>query len=306
MRNWSWDMNTLQSVVKHEIDALHWIDKGFANYCIIFFFFFTQYPNFAGIRLLVPSRVGTLFLPYTAALEGERKRSCVSKSNLKWTCTISESALLLRDVDIYLRKSNLEAFTSCCFFYWNMSLQILTVKVNVSAINFQTLLSRSVARASVCEQRAPNESRVQAADPFQPHVLKHSIDQWLHLTPQDRTHFHTSGSELRVVKVQTFCFQRRSLSLAAQVLDLSSPSAPSHRNPKWKKCVSPVFTTSQWPFFFHCPGSPIWVCPLHHGCLFPITAEITTIFMTHRRCSRHINSWHIAAKRSSFFPLWLQ
>lgn len=75
---------------------------------------FTQHPNFAGIRLLVPSRVGTLFLPYTAALEGERKNNCMSKSNLKWSCTVSESTLLVRDVDIYLRKSNLEAFT----FFW--------------------------------------------------------------------------------------------------------------------------------------------------------------------------------------------
>lgn len=72
---------------------------------------------------------------------------------------------------------------------------------------------------------------------------------------------------------------------------------PSHRNPIWKKCVSPFFTISQCPVYFQSLGSPRWLCSLHHGCLFPITAEITTMFMTHRRHSRQINSLHISAKR---------
>lgn len=61
-----------------------------------------------------------------------------------------------------------------------MGLQILTVLVGVSAINFQTVLSGSVAQALVCEQReGPGEGRVQPTNTVssQPHVLKHSIDQ---------------------------------------------------------------------------------------------------------------------------------
>lgn len=75
----------------------------------------------------------------------------------------------------------------------------------------------------------------------------------------------------------------------------SSWSKP--QEPQMEEMCFLVFTTSQWPVFFHCSGSPRWLCSLHHGCLFPITAEITTMFMTHRRRSRQINSLHIAAKR---------
>lgn len=255
---------------------------------------FTQHPNFAGIRLLVPSRVGTLFLPYTAALEGERKNNCMSKSNLKWSCTISESTLLVRDVDIYLRKSNLEAFTSFFFFFTGTWV-------------CRYLLSRSVFLRAWLKLRSVSRGGLRMKARFSPRI-PFSLMSWNTVLISDYMWHHktTHISIVWIVKVQTICFQRRSFSLAAQVLDLSSPAEPSHMNPKWKKCVSPVFTTSQWPVFFHCLGSPIWVCPLHHGCLFPITAEITTMFTTHRRRSRHINSLHIAAKRSSFFLLWLQ
>lgn len=59
--------------------------------------------------------------------------------------------------------------------------QVLTVKVSVSAVNFQNVLSGGATLASVCEQRkSVGEGRVQPTNtlPSQPHVLKHSIDQY--------------------------------------------------------------------------------------------------------------------------------
>ncbi len=92
---------------------------------------------------------------------------------------ISESTLLVRYFDTYLRKSNLRAFTQHLFYIKTWA-QILTVEVSVSALNFQTVLGGNVVQASVREQRKVlGEGRVS----FQPHVLKHSTDQCLHVTP---------------------------------------------------------------------------------------------------------------------------
>lgn len=151
------------------------------------------------------------------------------------------------------KKIKPQSFYSTFVLYRNMGLQILTVEVSVPAIYFQTLLSGNVA--SVREQgKAPGEGRVS----FQPHVLKHSIDQWVHVTPHDHTQLHAAGSELWIVELQQICngFQRWSFSLAAQVLDLSLAADPSHKNPKWKKCVSSFLLHHSGPFSSTAPVHP--------------------------------------------------
>lgn len=57
---------------------------------------------------------------------------------------------------------------------------------------------------------------------------------------------HTRGST-RMIS-QHRCWTRTSLL------------APNRSNPKWKKCVFPVFTASPWLLLFRCPGSLVWLC----------------------------------------------
>lgn len=116
-----------------------------------------------------------------------------------------------------------------------------------------------------------------------------------HRTTHTHTHarFRAAGTEL--------LFSKDDLShLLCRCWISSGPADPSHKNTKWKKCVSLVFTTSQWLVFFHLRRFTHLGLLLHRDCLFPITAEITAMFTTH---GRHINSLHIAAKRSSYLPV---
>lgn len=84
---------------------------------------------------------------------------------------------------------------------------MLTVKVGISAIYLHAVLGRSVAQASICEERkAPSEGRVQPSNtvPFQPCILKNIIlisDYMWHPEPT-HTHSRTVGCELWMVRLQ--------------------------------------------------------------------------------------------------------
>lgn len=91
--------------------------------------------------------------------------------------------------------------------------------------------------------RALKEGLVQPANTFQPHVLKHSIDQWLPATPLDHTRFHTAHIRiLQLFHSQHRCWTQQSPAVQAT-------GSPNGRN------VFPVF----------------W---LHHCVLFCSTAPV--------------------------------
>lgn len=86
--------------------------KGFGECGTLFsFHLFSSIATF-GINLPFSSRVGRLFLPYTATLHGGGKERLYSKSNLNWSCTISQQPLFVRGL---FERSNLDTFASFIF-----------------------------------------------------------------------------------------------------------------------------------------------------------------------------------------------
>lgn len=90
-------------------------------------------------------------------------------------------------------------------------------------------------------------------------------------------HPHNAGCELWILSCST--------GVGSAFTSWSKP-----QEPQMEEMCTLVFTTSQRPVFFQSSGSLTCLCCLLTGCLFPITTKITTMFMTHRRCSRQINS----------------
>lgn len=177
----------------------------------------------AGIRPRLPSRVGTLVLPYTAALQTQRHNPRLSTWH-KVNCIGAGSGHIF-------------TWKSWVFEVRYIGFQILTVKVGVSAIDFQTRVGGRAAQVLVRKQiRAPKKGWVQPVNAFQPHVLKRSIIS-------DYTRQSGTPHVFHRYRVWTHqdVLEYGLLSLAAQVLDLSLTSWSKPQEPQMEEMCFPQF-----------------------------------------------------------------